>query len=340
MKIPDPQHTIAALIDAAHEAKRASHSEVFRPHMGASTLGEKCDRKLWLGFRWAVRENFPGRILRVFRRGQNEEAQVVSDLQAIGCKVRSTGSEQTRVDFGSHVSGSIDGIITAGVPDAPRKSHVLEIKTHSKKSFETLEKEGVEKAHPKHFAQMQTYMLGTGIDRALYVAVCKDDDRLHVERFKLDKERAEKLVERGKRIATQDEIPPPLSTDPTWFECKFCSANDFCHGSGVTKEVNCRTCAHSTAEADGTWTCARHDQNVMPTDWMREAHECHSLHFHLVPWPFLRMECGDPVFDVDGNEVANGPSGFASTELIANPKACVDPTLVQLRRKFGGKVVG
>ena len=77
MKIPDPQHTIAAAIDAAHEAKRASHSEVFRPHMGASTLGEKCDRKLWLGFRWAVRENFPGRILRVFRRGQNEEATVV-----------------------------------------------------------------------------------------------------------------------------------------------------------------------------------------------------------------------------------------------------------------------
>ena len=166
MKIPDPQHTIAALIDAAHEAKRASHKEVFRPHMGASTLGEKCDRKLWLGFRWAVRENFPGRILRVFRRGQNEEATVVEDLRAIGCKVRSTGADQTRVDFGSHVSGSIDGIITAGVPDAPRKSHVLEIKTHSKKSFETLEKEGVEKAHPKHFAQVQAYMLGTGIDRA------------------------------------------------------------------------------------------------------------------------------------------------------------------------------
>ena len=215
MKIPDPQHTIAALIDAAHEAKRASHAEVFRPHMDASTLGEKCDRKLWLSFRWAVRENFPGRILRVFRRGQNEEAQVVADLQAIGCKVRSTGADQTRVDFGSHVSGSIDGIITSGVPDAPKKAHVLEIKTHSKKSFETLEKEGVEKAHPKHFAQVQAYMLGTGIDRALYVAVCKDDDRLHVERFKLDKERAEKLVERGKRLATQDEIPPPLSLDPS-----------------------------------------------------------------------------------------------------------------------------
>lgn len=336
MKIPDPQHTIAALIDAAHEAKRSSHKEVFRPHMGASTLGEKCDRKLWLGFRWAVRETFPGRILRVFRRGQNEEAQVVDDLRAIGCKVRSTGADQTRVDFGSHVSGSIDGIITSGVPDAPKKAHVLEIKTHAKKSFEALEKEGVEKAHPKHFAQVQAYMLGTGIDRALYVAVCKDDDRLHVERFKLDKDRAEKLVERGKRIATQDEIPPPLSSDPSWYECKFCSAHDFCHGSRVTKEVNCRTCAHSTAEADGTWTCARHGGNAMPTDWMREAHECHALHEHLAPWPIAYDENGDAVHTIDGVEAR----GFATAEVIANPKACVDPTLVQLRRKFDAKVVG
>ena len=336
MKIPDPQHTIAAAIDAAHEAKRASHAECFRPHMGASTLGEKCDRKLWLGFRWAVRENFPGRILRVFRRGQNEEAQVVADLQAIGMKVRATGAAQTRVDFGSHVSGSIDGIITAGVPDAPRKSHVLEIKTHSRKSFDALEKEGVEKAQPKHFAQVQTYMLGTGVDRALYVAVCKDDDRLYTERVELDKERAQKLVERGKRLATQDEIPPPISTDPTWFECKWCSAHDLCHGSKVTKEVNCRTCAHSTAEADSTWTCARHGGNAMPTDWMREAHDCHALHEHLAPWPITYDEAGDAVHVIDGVEVR----GFASTELVANPKACIDPPLVALRTKFGGKVVG
>ena len=336
MKIPSPQHTIAAAIDAAHESKRASHADTFRPHMGASTLGEKCDRKLWLSFRWAVRETFPGRILRVFRRGQNEEAQVVDDLRAIGCKVRATGAEQTRVNFGSHVSGSIDGIITAGVPEAPKRAHVLEIKTHAKKSFETLEKDGVEKAHPKHFAQMQAYMLGTGIDRALYVAVCKDDDRLYTERVELDKARAEKLVERGKRLATQDEIPPPLSSDPSWYECKFCSAHDFCHGSKVTREVNCRTCAHSTAEADGTWACARHGGNAMPTDWMREAHECHALHEHLAPWPIAYDESGDAVYTIDGVEAR----GFATAEVIANPKACVDPTLVQLRRKFNAKVVG
>ena len=336
MKIPEPKHGITALIDASHEAKRASHAECFRPHMGASTLGEKCERKLWLGFRWAVRERFPGRILRLFRRGQNEEATVVEDLRAIGMKVRATGAAQTRVEFGSHVSGSIDGIITAGVPESPKKAHVLEIKTHARKSFDTLEKDGVEKAHPKHFAQVQAYMLGTGVDRALYVAVCKDDDRLYTERIKLDKERAEKLVERGRRIALQDEIPPPISTDSTWYECKWCSAHDLCHGSKVTQEINCRTCAHSTATPESTWTCARNGDNVMPEGWMREAHDCHALHEHLVPWPVSYAEGGDAVHTIDGCEVR----GIASAEIVANPKACIDANAVRLREKFSGRILG
>jgi CRISPR/Cas system-associated exonuclease Cas4 (RecB family) len=335
MRIPEGQNTITALIDAAHEAKRASHKEAFRPHMGASTLGEKCERKLWLGFRWAVREQFPGRILRVFRRGHREEETVVEDLRAIGMKVRATGADQTRVEFGSHVSGSIDGIITAGVPEAPKAAHVLEIKTHSKKSWEAVEKEGVEKSQPKHFTQMQVYMRGTGVDRALYVAICKDDDRIYTERVRYDREHAERAIARGQRIALSDEMPPPISTDPTWYECKWCSARDLCHGSKVVQEVNCRTCAHSTATEESTWTCARHAENVIPTDWQREAHDCHALHCDLVPWPVAYDASGDAVHTIDGVEVR----GFSSAEIVANPKACVDPDVVRLRTKFGGRIL-
>jgi hypothetical protein len=216
----------------------------------------------------------------------------------------------------------------------------LEIKTHSKKSWEAVEKEGVEKSQPKHYTQMQIYMKGTGVDRALYVAVCKDDDRIYTERVKLDREHAERAIARGQRIALSDEMPPPISTDPTWYECKWCSARDLCHGSRVVKEVNCRTCAHSTATPESTWTCARHGDNVMPTDWMREAHECHALHFDLVPWLMAYMDDnGSPVFLIDGTEVTNGPGGFSSSEIVANPGACVDPDVVRLRTKFGGRIL-
>ena len=167
MELPKPQHSIAALIDKAHEDRAAKDPDRFREHLGGSVLGHPCARWLWLSFRWAVAPAFPGRILRVFRRGQNEEAQIVSDLRAIGIDIRETGDHQRRVSLGPHLGGGIDGIIHSGVPEAPNKRHIAEFKTHSIKSFDKLEKEGVRKAHPQHWVQMQLYMKGTEIDRAL-----------------------------------------------------------------------------------------------------------------------------------------------------------------------------
>ena len=99
-------NVISECIDASHERAQ----EPPRGHIGASLLGHRCDRYLWLQFRWAAQEKFPGRILRLFRRGQNEEATVLADLKRIGCALR-PGDGQERVSFGSHVSGSLDGII-------------------------------------------------------------------------------------------------------------------------------------------------------------------------------------------------------------------------------------
>ena len=220
MKIPSPNHSIATMIDKAHE----SRVSLTREHLGASMLGHPCDRWLWLSFRWAVQQQFPGRILRLFRRGQNEEATIIADLKEIGLNVRDLPT-QMRVDFGSHVGGSLDAIIDGGVPEAPTKKHVAEFKTHSKKSFDELEKKGVEQAKFEHFIQMQVYMHGTKIDRALYVAVCKDDDRIYTERVEYDEGVAVNAINRGKRIALSDRMPPPLSTDPTWYQCKFCPAH-------------------------------------------------------------------------------------------------------------------
>ena len=165
MRIPEPNNSISALIDKHHERQEQGQ----RGHLGASLLGHPCDRYLWLSFRWAVIPKFPGRILRLFRRGHMEEATLVSDLRAIGIDLRHTGRDQKRVDFGAHVSGSIDAIAESGVPESPNKRHIVEFKTHSLKSFADLEKHGVQKSKPQHYAQMQVYMAGTGIDRALYV---------------------------------------------------------------------------------------------------------------------------------------------------------------------------
>ena len=341
MKIPESEHNIASLIDKHHEGQ----AETPRPHLGASTLGHPCDRWLWLSFRWAVQPTFPGRILRLFRRGREEEVNVINDLRAIGMDVRKVSS-QHRVDFGCHVSGSLDAIIDSGVPEAPRSKHIAEFKTASKKAFDALVKDGVEKSKPEHFVQMQVYMAGTKIDRALYLTVCKDDDRIHTERVKFDKDVAHKAIVRGKRIALTDRMPEPISSDPSWYQCKFCDAHDFCHQSKTTKHVNCRTCANSTSMPDSTWRCERHDADDIPVDYQREGCESHVLHPDLVPWK--RKDGPDQwtaIYEINGVDLANGEGDanvYTSKELLANPAACAggDAFVAELRQDFDGRIVG
>jgi len=340
MQIPESDHSIQALIDKHHEQK----AEAPRPHLGVSTLGHVCDRWLWLSFRWAVQPKFPGRILRLFRRGHQEETNIIADLRAIGIDVRKV-STQHRVDFGSHVSGSLDGIIEKGVPEAPKAQHVAEFKTHSKKSFDDMVKNGVEKSKPEHFVQMQVYMHGTGIERALYFAICKDNDQIYTERVKYDKEIAEKYVRRGHYIALSERMPPPISDDPSWYQCKFCDAHEFCHESKTTEHANCRTCAHATPKSDSTWHCARWDDSI-PLDAQRTGCESHVLHPDLVPWQ--RKPGPDEwkaIYVINGKDVANGMSGngvFSSREILANPSECASPgqMLSQLREEFNGRIVG
>jgi hypothetical protein len=325
--IPPPKNDIVLLIDKAHEDK----PDRPRPHLGASMLGHACDRWIWLSFRWAAREKFSGRMLRLFRRGHAEEATIMKDLAMTGIDF---SKRQANVSFGSHVSGSADAIIEGGVPEAPQTRHIAEFKTHNKKSFDALEKEGVLKAKPEHWGQMQIYMAGTFIERALYVAVCKDDDRYYIERVKFDKEAAEKLIARGKRLALSDEMPPPISTDPTWYQCRFCPAHAMCHEKQPTQHVNCRTCAHSTPKEDSTWKCERFDADGIPFEYQLKGCDAHILHPDMVPWS---AKLGDPdewsvTYTINGKPVVNGGGGFASTEIVANPEGCASNVVSEIKK--------
>jgi len=338
VKIPEQQNSIAALIDMAHEERK----EKPRPHLGASQIGHSCERWLWLAFRWAVIPSFAGRTLRIFRRGHHEENWIVQDLRSIGVDIHSTGGSQSMVDFGCHFSGSIDGIINYGLPGAEFKKHIAEFKTHSKKSFDDVVKKGVQKSKPIHYAQMQVYMRGLKIDRALYLAVCKNDDSIYTERVRLDHEIADKYIEKGKRIALSNVMPAPVSTDSTWFECRFCDGYDFCHGSKATKEVNCRTCAHSTPLEDSTWRCELFKADGIPYNHQLKGCDSHVLHPDLVPYQTKDYSEKEIIYIIDGKEVINGPSGYSSSEILANPAECAlsDKTVNHIRAEFNGEIVG
>lgn len=331
--VPKPKNTVEALIDQWWEQQE----EAPRPHLGASLLGHPCERWLWLSFRWAVRERFSGRMLRLFSRGQREEKVIVDNLRRIGIDIHSTCMDidgQSFVDLGCHVGGSVDGIIESGVPEAPKTRHVAEFKTHNLKSFTELKRDGVFEAKRRHWCQMQCYMHGTGIKRGLYVAVCKDNDELYTERIEYNPYAAKDIVDRGHRIALSERMPSPLSDNPSWYQCKMCPAWSFCFETRQIESgcVNCRTCSHVTPKQDWTWTCelfGAQEGVTLRVDEQRLGCTSHVLHPDLVPWPMLGAdESGwNAVYEIDGRKIVNGGNGVLSPALLdgkRNPEPRVE----------------
>jgi len=257
----------AAYEQRAASAAPGSDNDWRRDHLGASIIGHKCDRYLWQSFRWAADPKHTGKMLRLFDRGSREEAWIVDDLRAAGITVLDRDPntcEQFRVSLAPHVGGGLDGIVSGLIESDG--DHVLEVKTHNAKSFGRLQEKRVKSAKPEHWAQMQAYMLGRGIERAFYIAVCKDNDEIYTEIVKLDRKTAESIVERARGVVESnvpavrmDRESPPcvyVSQDGKRWPCQFF---DLCHGTKMP-ERNCRTCLSSTPREDGTWFCEHRDE--------------------------------------------------------------------------------
>ena len=253
--------------DAIFAAYEAQSGSGFRPHLGASLIGKDCERALWFDFRWTTRHQHPGRLLRLFETGQLEEARLVRNLRSTGATVLEVDPEtgrQIRVEaHGGHFGGSLDGI-ALGLLEAPKTWHVLEFKTHSAKSFRELVAKGVRESKPQHLAQMQIYLHLTGLTRAMYLAVCKDTDELHVERIEHDPLLAQGLLDKAQRVIQASLPPDRISNDPAWYLCRWCEHAPVCHGQ-TAAEINCRTCLHS-APVEGGWHCTAHQRPISDSE--------------------------------------------------------------------------
>ena len=272
---------VTDVAESVHALYRDRHGDWQRNHLGASIIGNQCDRFLWLSFRWAAKPKHDGRMLRLFERGHREEAWLIDDLRQAGFTV--TG-EQLRVKEG-HIGGSLDGIISGLVED-PEEEHVLELKTSNVKQWGRLRERGVRSVKPIHYVQMQIYMHKLGLKHALYVSVCKDNDEIYTERVAYSKRTAEKHLERARAVIAAEAPPKKLdaslapcvlvSRDGTRWPCQF---YENCHGTKMP-ERNCRTCVSSRSDneresGEKVWTCHVGDMvRILSPEEQREG--CHS----------------------------------------------------------------
>lgn len=231
--------------------------EPFRTHMGASLIGEECPRSIWYGWRWATRPYFDGRILRLFNRGHLEEARFIAMFLMIGCQVfqQDANGKQFRISHAEgHFGGSGDGVVV-GLPELNAgQACLLEFKTHSDKSFQELVKKGVREAKPQHYVQMQVYMRKMCLAVALYGAVNKNNDEIHLEYVFVDGALADQYLDRGEKLVWMNEPPTGISTSPGFFKCRFCNHRPVCQ-MGKEPDLNCRTCEYSKPVPGPAWVC-------------------------------------------------------------------------------------
>lgn len=278
-QLPDNTNTTLYRIDQAVLAK---HQDMPRGHLGASQIGHPCNRALWYSFRWCKKPEHSGRLLRLFARGQREEEVFVELLKKAGVTVTThdeTTGEQWRVSAcGGHFGGSMDGA-ALGLVEAPKTWHVLEFKTHNAKSFKALSEQGVQASKPLHYSQMQCYMHLSGMTRAYYMAVNKDDDSLYAERVHYDQPHTEALMAKAESIIKANEPPEGISTNAGWYECKWCDYHSLCFEQTLP-EQNCRTCLHSTPASNGRWHCEATAQMGEPP-FFSAADQQHHCSMHL-----------------------------------------------------------
>lgn len=247
----------------------ATMSDDHRSHLGASVIGAECDAQVWYAFRWAAKEIFSGRMLRLFNRGHREEERIIGYLRGIGFKVHDvdpgTGKQIRIVDRTGHYGGSTDGIADSPYEQFPIRM-ITEFKTHNAGSFRVLKDKKLILGKPRHWAQMCSYGKGFNVHYGLYVGVGKNDDDLHIEVLPLDFGAADDLHIRAERIITSQVRPAKIAMNAAHYECKMCAFSSQCH-SGAPLQINCRSCTHAHAIENAQWGCDLH-KCILPADFI------------------------------------------------------------------------
>lgn len=322
-------------------------SDTSRPYLGASQLGDACARKVWYGFHWVLPRSFSITSYRAIQDGHRGEQVMIEWLRKIpGVQLwtedpENPGQQIGFKDFAGHFRGHVDGVIE-GLLQAQKTPHVWEAKVCNETKVRKLqklilengEKQALDAWDEVYFAQAQIYMHYLGLTRH-YLTVATPGVRDIVScRTGYQPKAAQRLISLAKDLIARPRPPLKLSENAAWYQCKWCDYAPVCHGTALPA-VNCRTCAHSTAQINeaAPWQCELH-QRVISIREQRTGCPSHAFH------PDLMANVAEPVNadtktgvltyrrKADSSEFKNGITGISSREL--RDQSLEKPTAVSI----------
>lgn len=196
-----------------------------RDYLGMSSIGDDCERRLWLQYHKGIRPKISPRLKRIFEMGKYIEEKVKDDLVQAGIMVE---SEQVEfLDFDGKFKGHCDGIVT-GLKES-KQPHLLEIKSAGDKSFKKFKEKGVQNHSAygsKYWAQIQCYMGYAKLKNGVFIIENKNTSERCMERVKFDKDIFARVKEKAHRIITSTQPPKGISNRPDWYKCRYCHLNN------------------------------------------------------------------------------------------------------------------
>lgn len=262
VKMPEIDDPTLNAIDVVMEANQERRT---RGYLGASIIGDTCERKLWLGFRWVKRGFIEAAGLRRINDGHRGEQVVADMLRTVPGLDLSTekelGVQHSFEDLGGHFRGNADGLLIGLLQD-PTTLYVWECKVINEVKFKKLQKLKLENEGAAlkawdyvYYAQAQIYMHYFKAPKHYLTAASPGVRDLVSVITEYNKGDAEMLIQKAKRVIFSPRPAGKISDNPAWHECKFCSFHGNCHNDEFPSQKSCRTCLHSTPLPTGDWRC-------------------------------------------------------------------------------------
>lgn len=236
-------------------ASRELHDEGQRRYLGMSGIGHPCARKIWYGFRQYTPQNMEGRFKMIFSLGNVVEQEVLKWLRVAGYTVE--GQQEEFVALNGLFAGHCDGIIH-GVTQRP---HILEIKSASASRFKAFQTGTICQVAPTYAAQVQCYMGYSGLDRAIWVVMNKNNCEIYTERVHFDEVHFRRIEARARIIINSNIAPDRLYPEPGR-ECEMCEYRGHCWSAPYV-QVNktcgtCISCRMENLQAE----CSHHKKTI------------------------------------------------------------------------------
>lgn len=227
---------INSFIDKAMIKK--NKKETPRNYLGGSRLGGPCERALQYEYFNTPKDfgkEFTGKTLRIFKRGFWVENMMIGWMHAcFNIRTADNNGKQFGFEsFNGKVKGHCDGVIVTG-PDDYKYPALWENKGTGAKAFNLVKKDGLKKAKPEYYAQIQIYQKHFKLtdNPAFFSIVNMDSMKIYWERIKHDSAYADMLDAKAARIiqaCDAGELLPKQFNDPSFYICKWCAWYDRCH---------------------------------------------------------------------------------------------------------------